>query len=37
VIFVAVVCALATIAFGVYPQPLLDVAQNAGEAIKSLI
>jgi NADH-quinone oxidoreductase subunit N len=37
VIFVAVVCALATIAFGIYPQPLLDVAQDAGAAIRSLL
>jgi NADH-quinone oxidoreductase subunit N len=37
VIFVAVVCALVTIAFGVYPEPLLDVARDAGDAITSLI
>ncbi|HET6550416.1 MAG TPA: NADH-quinone oxidoreductase subunit N [Solirubrobacter sp.] len=37
VVFVAVVCAIATIAFGVYPEPLLDVARDAGDAIKSLI
>jgi NADH-quinone oxidoreductase subunit N len=37
VIFVAVVCAVATIVFGIYPQWLLDVAQDAGSAIRSLI
>ena len=35
--FVAVVCALVTIVFGIYPEPLFDVAQDAGEAIQSLI
>jgi NADH-quinone oxidoreductase subunit N len=37
VVFVAGVCAIATIAFGVYPEPLLDVARDAGDAIRSLI
>jgi NADH-quinone oxidoreductase subunit N len=37
VVFVAVVCALVTIAFGVYPEPLLDVARDAGEAFLNLI
>jgi NADH-quinone oxidoreductase subunit N len=37
VLFVAVVCALATIAFGVYPEPLLNVARDAGDALTSLI
>ena len=37
VIFVAVLCAAATIAFGVYPEPLLDVARDAGNAITSLL
>ena len=32
VVFVAVVCALVTIAFGVYPEPLFNVARDAGEA-----
>src|SRR4051794_16493405 len=36
VIFVAVVCALVTVAFGIYPEPLLNVAQDAGAAIPSL-
>jgi len=37
VVFVAVVCALVTVAFGVFPQPLFDVAQDAGAAIQSLL
>jgi NADH-quinone oxidoreductase subunit N len=37
VVFVAVVCSLVTIAFGVYPEPLFDVARDAGEAFRSLI
>ena len=37
VVIVALVCAAATIAFGVYPEPLLDVARDAGDALKSLI
>ncbi len=37
VVFVAVVCAAVTIAFGIYPEPLLDVARDAGDALKSLI
>jgi NADH-quinone oxidoreductase subunit N len=37
VVFVAVVCAAVTIAFGIYPEPLLDVARDAGNAIQSLI
>ena len=37
VAFVAVLCALATVAFGVYPDPLLDVARDAGEALRSLV
>ena len=37
VVFVAVVCAIATIALGIYPGPLLDVANDAGQAIRSLI
>ena len=36
-VFVAVVCAAATVAFGVYPGPLFDIAQDAGEALKSLV
>jgi NADH-quinone oxidoreductase subunit N len=37
VVFVAVVCALVTIVFGIYPEPLFDVAKDAGEAIQSLL
>jgi NADH-quinone oxidoreductase subunit N len=37
VLFVALVCAAATIFFGLYPSPLHDIAVNAGEAFKSLI
>jgi NADH-quinone oxidoreductase subunit N len=35
--FVAVVCALATIFFGIYPDPLLNVAHDAGAALRSLV
>ena len=37
VVFVAVACALVTIAFGVYPEPLFSVAKDAGAALTSLI
>jgi len=37
VIFVAVACALVTLAFGIYPEPLLNVAKDAGDAIQSLM
>jgi NADH-quinone oxidoreductase subunit N len=37
VIFVAVACALITLAFGIYPEPLFDVAKDAGSAIQTLI
>jgi NADH-quinone oxidoreductase subunit N len=37
VIFVAVACALVTIVFGIYPEPLLNVAADAGAAITSLV
>ena len=36
VLFVAVVCATATIVFGIYPEPLFDVARDAGAALTSL-
>ena len=36
VVFVAVICALATLALGIYPEPLLDLAKDAGEAIRTL-
>ena len=37
VVFVAVVCALATVAFGIWPEPLFDLARDAGAAIASLV
>jgi NADH-quinone oxidoreductase subunit N len=37
VLFVAIVCALATIVLGVYPEPLFDVARDAGEALAGLV
>jgi NADH-quinone oxidoreductase subunit N len=36
-IFVAVVCALATIAIGIYPDPIFEVARDAGAALESLV
>jgi len=37
VLFVAVICAIATVALGIYPDPLFDVARDAGAAITSLV
>jgi NADH-quinone oxidoreductase subunit N len=37
VVFVAVVCTVATIALGIYPDPLLDLARDAGAALPGLI
>jgi NADH-quinone oxidoreductase subunit N len=37
VVSVAVVCAVATVFFGVYPDPLFDVARDAGAAFEDLI
>jgi NADH-quinone oxidoreductase subunit N len=37
VVAVAVVCALVTIGLGVYPEPLLDAARDAGEAFTNLL
>jgi len=37
VIVVAVVCAVATVFFGIYPSPLFDMAQDAGAALTNLI
>jgi NADH-quinone oxidoreductase subunit N len=34
---VAVVCAAATVAFGIYPSPLFDIARDAGAALTHLI
>ena len=36
VVAVALVCTVATIFFGVYPSPLLDVAGDAGAALSNL-
>jgi NADH-quinone oxidoreductase subunit N len=37
VLFVAIVCALATIVFGIYPDPLFQLANDAGSALSSLV
>jgi NADH-quinone oxidoreductase subunit N len=37
VVVVAVVCAVATVVFGIYPDPLFDVARDAGDALRNLI
>ena len=37
VVIVAVVCALLTVALGVYPDPLFDAARDAGAAIAGLV
>jgi NADH-quinone oxidoreductase subunit N len=37
VLFVAIVFAAATVVFGIYPDPLFQVAQDAGAAISSLL
>jgi hypothetical protein len=37
VALVALVCAAATIFFGVYPEPLFSLARDAGSALTSLI
>jgi NADH-quinone oxidoreductase subunit N len=37
VVFVAVVCAAATVFFGIYPSPLFDVARDAGAALANLV
>jgi NADH-quinone oxidoreductase subunit N len=34
---VAVLCALLTVALGIYPDPLFDAARDAGAAITSLV
>jgi NADH-quinone oxidoreductase subunit N len=36
-VFVAVVCALATIFLGIYPDPVFDIARDAGAALQSLV
>jgi NADH-quinone oxidoreductase subunit N len=37
VVFVAVLCAVITIAVGVYPEPLFNVARDAGDALRTLL
>jgi hypothetical protein len=37
VVFVAVVCALATVGLGIYPEPLFDVARDAAAALTTLV
>jgi NADH-quinone oxidoreductase subunit N len=37
VVFVAVLCAVVTVAVGVYPEPLFNVARDAGSALTSLL
>ena len=37
VLFVAVLCAAATVVFGIYPDPLMDIARDAGAALTSLV
>jgi len=37
VVVVAVVCAVLAVALGIYPDPLFDVARDAGAAITSLV
>ena len=37
VVFVAVACAVVTVALGIYPEPLFDVARDAGDALRSLV
>jgi NADH-quinone oxidoreductase subunit N len=37
VAFVAVVCAVATVAFGIYPDPLFELARDAGAALTNLV
>ena len=34
---VAVVCAVATVALGIYPEPLLNVAEDAGRSLTDLL
>jgi NADH-quinone oxidoreductase subunit N len=37
VVAVAVLCAAATVFFGIYPSPLFDVARDAGAALSGLL
>jgi len=37
ILAVAVLCAAATLVFGIFPEPLFEVARNAGEAFRNLL
>ena len=37
VVFVAVVCAVATVLLGIYPDPVFEIARDAGAALTSLV
>jgi NADH-quinone oxidoreductase subunit N len=37
VVAVAVLAAVATIVFGIFPSPLFDVARDAGESLTNLL
>jgi NADH-quinone oxidoreductase subunit N len=37
VLFVAIVCSVATVVFGIYPDPLFDVARDAASALGNLV
>jgi NADH-quinone oxidoreductase subunit N len=37
VVALAVVCAVLTVAAGLYPDPLFDLARDAGDAFESLL
>jgi len=37
VVFVALLCGLATVAFGIWPDPLFELARDAGASIVSLV
>ena len=37
VVFVALICTVGTIFFGIYPSPLLDFARDAGDALSNLL
>jgi len=36
-VFVALLCGLATLAFGIWPDPLFELARDAGASIASLV
>ena len=37
VMLVAVLCAAATLVFGIFPEPLLDLAADVGDAFRNLL